>query len=122
MSPDCSSVRRIGRPTIEGNWCSGKFWGSVGSANALSLGRYRATHLRGIADLEETGSSVEDCGLVSLVELGTNTPGEGAQLPMGISAMMEEGEGRYWQRAETLRRDGGYGGIGGVEVGEELMS
>ena len=25
ISPDISSDRRIGRPTMEGNWCSGKF-------------------------------------------------------------------------------------------------
>ena len=68
MSPACSSVRRMGRPTIEGNWCSGKFWlVSLGSR----LGGRGDLYLGGISDFEETGSSVEDCVGVSMGEVRT---------------------------------------------------
>lgn len=60
-----SSDRRMGRPTMEGYWNSGKFLGS----NAISfwvvlLGiEGEDAYLGGVANFEETGSSVEDCGI-----------------------------------------------------------
>lgn len=66
MSPACSSVRKMGRPTIEGNWCSGKFWRqTVESASVQSWFCREATYLGCIANLEETGSSIEHWELLA---------------------------------------------------------
>ena len=70
MSPDRSSDRRIGRPTIEGYECSGKFYRVPSDYQYLNqyLDEQRTaspilespTHLRCIANLEEPSPSIED--------------------------------------------------------------
>lgn len=84
--------------------------------------RKGATNLCGISDLEETGSSVEDCGLVSLEELGGKIARGGLQIPMGISAIMEECVGRERQETGRYRKNGGQWRELEVKVGEEMVS
>ena len=67
MSPDRSSDRRIGRPTIDGYECSGKFYRIPSVGQYLNEPAHRApplleapAHLRCIANLEEPSPSIED--------------------------------------------------------------
>jgi hypothetical protein len=59
---DCSSVRRIGRPIIEGYWWSGKFWAIVLAMCAKEWLHLLKAYRAGETSLEETGTSVEDYG------------------------------------------------------------
>jgi hypothetical protein len=47
-------------------------------------------YLGGVADFEETGSSIEDCGVVSLAWSWDTVAWGERCVPMGISAMLKE--------------------------------
>lgn len=52
----------MGRPTMEGYWNSGKFYSSTAISPCSRIaGRRGGAYLRGIANFEEAGSSIEDC-------------------------------------------------------------
>lgn len=75
-----------------------------------------ATYLGGIADLKESGSSIEHCGLLAW-ELGGLTRGRlgWEQVPMGMSAMVEEWLGQCYQKVFRAGPIGKSGIGGGVE-------
>jgi hypothetical protein len=62
-APSRSSLRSIGRPTMEGYWCSGKFWRCQDEVVVHVGGSW--AYLSGISDFEEASTSIEDCEMVS---------------------------------------------------------
>lgn len=88
MSPDRSSDRRMGRPTMEGYECSGKFY----EYSKDYQHRFRSTtfefhaYLCCIANLEEPSASIEDCCLSAFLDKCKAQLG----IPMGASAILNQ--------------------------------
>ena len=56
----CSSVRNMGRPTIEGYWWSGKFYEQP-LDHVIGERVIGIEYLASVSSLEESGASIEDC-------------------------------------------------------------
>jgi hypothetical protein len=110
-----SSDRRIGRPTIEGYWNSGKFYTRKSQVHGLpgDLGEEGA-YLCRVANLEESGSSIQNCGIEISKRHKARDKRQGYLLEVPPCLQVVEGSDVSSPEEVVVDR----GEVGGVQVDE----